>query len=85
MDSVRLEQRAADDLHPMLSDLMSSVTLIPGVPKDVTGSVERWLVRLNGMKAAEELDDEQGRELLFDLDKSYNGFHRFLKEWREKR
>lgn len=85
MDSVRLEQRAADDLHPMLSDLMSSVTLIPGVPTEVTSSVERWLIRLNGMKAAEELDEEQGRELLFDLDKSYNGFHRFLKERNEKR
>jgi len=80
MDALRLDQRAAEDLHPLLSDLISSLTLVKGVPADVTGLVETWLITMNQMRAAEEVGEEQGREMLFDMDKAYNGFHRFLKQ-----
>ena len=43
-------------------------------------SLERWLVALNGMRAAEEIDDAQARQLAFDLDAAYAEFHRGLKD-----
>ena len=70
MDALRLDQRAAEDLHPLLSDLISSLTLVKGVPADVTGLVETWLITMNQMRAAEEVGEEQGREMLFDMDKA---------------
>lgn len=36
------------------------------------------LVTLNGMRASEELSEEQARQLTFDLDNAYGEFHRFL-------
>jgi hypothetical protein len=30
------------------------------------------------MRAVDVLTDEQARELLFDLDQAYSGFHQFL-------
>ena len=43
-------------------------------------ALERWLVALNGMRAAEEIDDAQARQLAFDLDAAYAEFHRGLKD-----
>ena len=38
----------------------------------------RWLVQLNAMRASAEIDDEQARQLSFDLDCAYSEFHRDL-------
>jgi ESCRT-I complex subunit VPS28 len=37
MDSIKLEQRAVDELHPLISDLMNSLTRIPGLPPTFFG------------------------------------------------
>jgi len=60
---------------------MDSLTRIPALPAGFEPSdlVQKWLVTLNSMRAVEEIDDDQTRELLHDLDKAYSGFHRFLK------
>lgn len=83
MDSVKLNMCAADALFPILTDLMRELNAVGGV-LDVDGEfqgkalVRQWLVQLNGMKASEELDEVQARQLLFDLENSYNAFHRLL-------
>ena len=81
MDAVRLDQRAVDEIQPLLSDLMDSVTRVPNLPKDFEAAelVQKWLVKLNGMRAMDEINDDQCRELLHDLDKAYSSFHKFLK------
>jgi ESCRT-I complex subunit VPS28 len=81
MDAVRLDQRAVDEIHPLLSDLLDSITRIPALPRDFEPSdlIQKWLVTLNSMRAVEEISEEQVRDFLFDLDKAYSGFHRFLK------
>ncbi|GAB5033856.1 escrt-i complex subunit vps28 [Nannochloropsis oceanica] len=81
MDGVRLEQRAVDELQPMLTDIMTSLTRVPGLPTDFVASkkLEDWLVTLNAMRAMDSITEEQARQLLFDLDQGYSSFHAWLK------
>ncbi|GMI01420.1 hypothetical protein TrVE_jg10531 [Triparma verrucosa] len=81
MDAVKLEQKAVDEIHPLMSDLMDSLTRVQGLPASFEPSelVEKWLKKLNSMRAVDELSDDDCRDLSFDLEKGYSGFHRFLK------
>lgn len=37
-----------------------------------------WLKKMGDMRASDELSEEDARQLIFDLEKSYGGFHSFL-------
>ena len=37
------------------------------------------MVRLNAMRASDEISEDQYRQLLFDLEESYNKFHDHVK------
>ena len=39
MDAIKLEQRAVDELHPLISDLMNALTRVPNLPPDHSGVV----------------------------------------------
>ena len=69
MDAVKLEQRAVDELQPLLSDLMESLTRLPETPNDFEPNrrIENWLKKLNAMRAVEEIDEEDSRQLYLDL------------------
>jgi len=77
MDSLRLNLVAIDDIQPLLSDLVDSVTnsLINFDGKEKIG---KWFTTINQMKATEELNEEQKRQLLLDLETSYTSFHKNL-------
>ncbi|KAL3942508.1 MAG: hypothetical protein SGBAC_003320 [Bacillariaceae sp.] len=81
MDAVKLEQRAVDDLQPLLSDLMDSLTRLPETPNDFDSNrkVQHWLQKLNSMRAFDEIDDDDARQLYHDLDSAYAEFTRYLK------
>mmetsp|Transcript_19154 Transcript_19154/g.60236 ORF Transcript_19154/g.60236 Transcript_19154/m.60236 type:complete len:220 (+) Transcript_19154:68-727(+) len=80
MDALKLEQRAVDEVQPLLSDLMNSLTRVPNARVDAGRSkLADWLVQLNAMRAAEEISEGQSRQLLFDLDAAYSEFHRSLR------
>lgn len=81
MDAVKLDQRAVDELQPLLSDLMDSLTKLPQVPNDFepTRKVQKWLQLLNTMRAIDEIDDDDSRQLYHDLDSAYAEFTRYLK------
>ena len=81
MDAVKLEQRAVDELHPLLSDLMDSLTRLPETPNDFEPNrkVQKWLQKLNEMRAVDEIDEEDSRQLYHDLDSAYAEFTRYLK------
>lgn len=53
---------------------------VDGLPNDYEGigKAREWLVTLNAMRAADELSEDQARQLLHDLDTSYSGFFRYL-------
>ena len=81
MDAVKLEQRAVDELQPLLSDLMDALTRLPDIPDDFEPNhrVSRWLRKLNSMRAVDEIDEDDSRQLYYDLDSAYAEFTRFLK------
>lgn len=80
MDSLKLEMVAVDDLHPSLIDLMDSLQKVSGFSNDHVSKVKvnHWLVVMNSMRASDELDPDQVRQLLFDLETAYNAFVRHL-------
>jgi len=80
MDKLRLEIRAMDEIHPDLRELVEIMTRLSILPPDYTGKekVKKWLDTLSDMQAAEELDDAQVRQMLFDLESAYNEFNRVL-------
>jgi len=80
MDALKLDMTAVDEIQPQLNDLFESLNKIPDLPPDFEGKTKlrTWLGILNGMGASVKLSDEDTRQLLFDLDSSYNSFHRFL-------
>ena len=81
MDAVKLEQRAVDELQPLLSDLMDALTRLPETPNDFEPNrkVSKWLQKLNAMRAVDEIDEDDSRQLYYDLDSAYAEFTRFLK------
>mmetsp|Transcript_38407 Transcript_38407/g.78353 ORF Transcript_38407/g.78353 Transcript_38407/m.78353 type:complete len:224 (-) Transcript_38407:173-844(-) len=81
MDAVKLEQRAVDELQPLLSELMDALTRLPETPNDFepNRNISRWLQKLNSMRAIENIDEDDARQLYHDLDSAYAEFTRHLK------
>lgn len=81
MDAVKLEQRAVDELQPLLSDLMDSLTRLPETPNDFEPNrkVRKWLQKLNAMRAVDQIDEDDARQLYHDLDSAYAEFSRYLR------
>lgn len=80
MDSLKLEMKAVDELHPSLSDLMESINKVSNLPPDHDSKtkVKKWLVQLNSMKASDELSDDEVRQMSMDLEIAYTAFHKFI-------
>lgn len=80
MDSLKLNMRAVDELHPTLTELVEAISKVPGLPAEHESKTKTvsWLTILHQMKAHEELNEEQIRQMSFDLDSAYNAFHRFV-------
>ncbi|XP_076463080.1 vacuolar protein sorting-associated protein 28 homolog [Babylonia areolata] len=80
MDKLRLEIRAMDEIHPDLRELMETMNRMSILPADFEGrsKVQKWLDTLGSMQASEELDDGQVRQMLFDLESSFNAFNNVL-------
>ncbi|CAI9273136.1 unnamed protein product [Lactuca saligna] len=74
MDSLKLNMVAVGQVFPLLSDLLGSLNKLSILPPDFEGKVKmkEWLGRLAKMGAADELTEQQSRQLHFDLESSYN-------------
>jgi ESCRT-I complex subunit VPS28 len=77
MDSVKLGMVAVDQLHPLMSDLMTSLSHL-GREFEGKDKIKHWLINLNQMKAMDTLSDEQARQLHFDLESAHTEFYRSL-------
>jgi VPS28 protein len=66
MDALKLNYKSKDQLHPLLSDLMTSLNT--SMPKDfeARGKIVQWLIMLNQMRAADELNEDQSRQVQTD-------------------
>ncbi|KAI6115471.1 vacuolar protein sorting-associated [Pisolithus croceorrhizus] len=79
MDALKLRLRAKDQLHPILQELVTGYARFKGSKEwEGRSRMVGWLITLNGMKASEELTEEQSRQLLFDVDYAYAEFFRSL-------
>jgi len=80
MDKLRLEIKAMDEIMPDMRELMDTMNRLSLLPSDFEGKakVSEWLQTLGGMQASDELTEAQVRQLLFDLDSSYQAFNQLL-------
>jgi ESCRT-I complex subunit VPS28 len=63
MDALKLNYKSKDQLHPLLSELMASLN--KSMAKDFEGRarIVQWLITLNQMRAADEVSDDQIRQV----------------------
>ena len=72
---------AKDEVHPQLGELMGYLgTYSHNLPQGFDGVVKlrNWIEILNQMKASDNLSDEQVRQLIFDVESTYNTVKRCL-------
>ncbi|KIZ01545.1 Vacuolar protein sorting-associated like protein 28 [Monoraphidium neglectum] len=76
MDSLKLNLVAVDQICPILSDLISSMSKIASLPPEFApkAKAKNWYSRLYQQPASYELSEDEVRQLLFDLESSYNEF-----------
>ncbi|KAI6250847.1 Vacuolar protein sorting-associated protein 28 [Erysiphe necator] len=74
LDALKLGLLAKDQLHPLLSDVIQSVNKVTNKDFEGRGKIVKWLIMLNQMKATEEVNEDQARELELDMNSAYQGF-----------
>ena len=79
LDALKLGLLAKDQLHPLLSDVIQSVNKVTSRDFDGRGKIVQWLIKLNQMRATEEVSEDQSRELELDMNAAYQGFKATLK------
>lgn len=55
-------------------EVIQSVNKVTERDFDGRQKIIQWLIKLNGMRAQEELNKGEVRELSFELEQAYNGF-----------
>ena len=73
-DALRLGIRSKDQLHPLLSEVIQSTNKVTDTDFEGRPNIIKWLIKLNSMKAHEELSDGDKREVEFEMDAAYRGF-----------
>ena len=77
MDCLKLQQRSTDQLYPLILDLLGAVKRVhPNF--DQLPRLSGWMTLLDSMKASDELSDDKRREFLFDVERAYTAFYRYL-------
>lgn len=80
LDAVRLGMVAKDSLHPLLVEIIQSVNKVTDKEFENKGKIVQWLITLNQMRAADQLSEDQLRELEFDMQQAYYGFKDTLRK-----
>ena len=80
LDAIRIGLVEKDTLHPLLVEIIQAVNKVTDRDFESKGKIVQWLITLNQMRAAEKLDDDQARELQFDMESAYHGFKATLKK-----
>ena len=79
MDCLKLGQTAADQLFPILDDAIAAVKNVR-TDFEYLDKLEKWKKTLDEMRASDQLDEEQTREMLYDLERAFSTFHKMLKK-----
>lgn len=87
MDALKLNLRAKDQLHPLLGEAVGCWNRSGGGGGEETvdgeqggrrGKLIGWLITLNQLKASDEIDEDQARQMLFDVEGAYQAWFRSL-------
>ncbi|KKY17367.1 putative vacuolar protein sorting-associated protein [Phaeomoniella chlamydospora] len=79
LDALRLNLTSKDALHPLLTEVIQSVNKVTEADFEGRARIIHWLIVLNGMRATQDLTEDQVRELSFDMEQAYNGFKSMIK------
>eukprot|EP00118_Oscarella_pearsei_P000998 m.6337 g.6337 ORF g.6337 m.6337 type:complete len:222 (+) comp15591_c0_seq2:49-714(+) len=82
MDKLRLDIKAVDEIHPDLNELLSTLNRMSSLPPDFEGKtlIQKWLSKMESMRASEELSEEDSRQMIFDVERAYNAYNRTLQQ-----
>ncbi|PNS21635.1 Vacuolar protein sorting-associated protein 28 2 [Sphaceloma murrayae] len=78
LDAIKMNMLSKDQLHPFLVDTIQAVNKVTDQEFENKGKIVQWLITLNQMRAAEELSMDQAREMLYDIERAYDGFKAVL-------
>ncbi|ODQ66814.1 ESCRT-1 complex, Vps28 subunit [Nadsonia fulvescens var. elongata DSM 6958] len=78
IDALKLQFRAKDDLHPLLSDVITYANKVTTQDFEGRGKLISWLIKLNSMDVGDQLSEDDSRTFVFDLSTAYNGFNDIL-------
>ena len=73
-DQIDMSITSVDDLHPILSDLLSALLAFKTVDNDSTAikAIQNWENKLRGLGASYKLTDDEARDLKHELSKSFS-------------
>lgn len=80
LDALRLQQTAVDAINPLLGDLLQGLSKLGLQKRDFYVRLMKWRSKLEGMNAADVLDDTDAREFAYDLERGYNSLRAYLDE-----
>ncbi len=74
LDAIEMNQRTREELWTPIQDISSLLLRIPSLSDDFesTSKMRSWLQTLRDMGVTDELDEDQVRQLKFDLQSSYD-------------
>ncbi|GAV06566.1 hypothetical protein RvY_16532 [Ramazzottius varieornatus] len=80
MDKLRLQMKAVDEIQPDMRELLDTMNRLNTLPPNYEGraSVQKWLQNMSKMSASDQFDDNEIRQMVFDLESGYEAFRKFL-------
>jgi ESCRT-I complex subunit VPS28 len=68
-------------MYAFVDNCFYSLFFFSKAPNDWTPNhkVKKWLQKLNAMRAVDQIDEDDSRQLYLDLDSAYSEFTRYLK------
>ena len=79
-DAIKLDLVAVDTLQPHVEDICDKLSRFSGLPpeSEIKAKVQKWLRTLNAMKASDQLDAEQSRQMAFDISSAHEAFYKMI-------
>ena len=75
-DALSLEIRSVDGLKPHVVEVQAALKNYPKLPPNYEplNTVNNWTDKLSGMKATDEITEDEARQMLLDLQTAMNRF-----------
>lgn len=79
MDAIKLNYRTKDQLHPLLTELVTNTNkVLFNGDFDGRSRLIQWLIKLNALDINQQLSDDELKEFLYEVDTAYKGFYSCL-------